>query len=131
MFPHAEIVGLSLVSRRQGSINFHAADGADGMIGVLLDGSGKLGVGSRVEPALALIFKQRGSLACYILTEVALDHPQGEIHSRSEAAGGGQIARFNKASSALNMNVRILHRKVDVGAVMCGGSLARKQTGAR
>jgi len=129
MFAHTEIVGLSLVSRRERPINFHAADGTERMIRGLFDGSGILGVGRRIQPALALILKHRCSLACHFPAEVALDHAQSEVHSGGETAGGSQISRFNEASSAFNMNVRILHRKVDVSAVMCRGSLAGEETG--
>jgi len=67
---HAEIVGFPLVSGRQGAIDWHAADSADGMVRRLVDGDGELGVGIRVQLALALIFEQSRSLARYIPTEV-------------------------------------------------------------
>ena len=127
----AEVIGPSLVRGRQGAIDWHAADSADRMVSRLVDGTGELGVGIRIQPALALILQKRGSLACHIPAEVALHHPEGEIHSRSEAAGARQVARFHKAGSTLNMNVRILHREVDVSAVMRGRRLAGEQAGTR
>ena len=81
-------------------------------------------IGIRVHPALPLIFHVLGRFLGNVAAVTALDHAEGEIDARRKSASAGEIAIFHEASTALEVNIGELHRKISKRSMKCGGSFA-------
>src|SRR5882762_4217385 len=86
-------------------------------------------IGIRIHPALPLIFHVVGGFLGNVATVVALDHAEREIDTRRKSASAGEIAIFNEASTALEVNIGKLPRKISKRRMKRGGGFAGQESG--
>src|SRR6266487_1325892 len=86
-------------------------------------------IGIRVHPALSLVFHVVSSFLGNVAAVITLDHAEGEIDARRKSASAGEIAIFHEASTALEVNIGELRRKISKRRVKCGGSFAWQESG--